>query len=122
MKRSITLGILLLSTLCSCLSYKQLVFLQELSEDEADSGFVIVEEETQELDSADLDDVERPSYFFFELMMLEDDEITSSTDDQVLDEIFYEEQEDLDADEIFDTESDDAKELEDSFSGELWDV
>ena len=55
-------------------------------------------------------------------MMLEDDEITSSTDDQVLDEIFYEEQEDLDADEIFDTESDDAKELEDSFSGELWDV
>ena len=123
MIKSIIIRLILISNICSCLPYTETSFLQELSDIEIDSGFIIIEDARQELDPANLYEVERPSSFFIELMMQEDnDEITSNTDDQLLDEIFYGEQEDLDADEIFDTESDEAKELEDSFSGELWEA
>lgn len=49
------------------------------------------------------------------------DENDSNSDDELLDELFYEEQEDLDADEIFDEEGN-AKVLEDLFTGSLWEI
>lgn len=101
---------------------KNYFFLEEFISEELDSAFI--EENTQEIgfDSA------FRSMYFLQLAIDEDgkiyiDETISNSDDELLDELFYEEQEDLDADEIFDEEEEgNSKVLEDLFTGALWEI
>lgn len=103
-------------------------FLQELSDEEKESGFFDVEDEEMQLDSDDLDEVSGSAFFFLQtLMEQEEDDLAFeeiNTDDELLDSIFYEEEESLDADELFDepVETGEPKGLEGVFDGALWEI
>ena len=74
--------------------------LQELTQEQIDSGFTQVTEGTLQLDSNGLEEVRHPSLFI-------QSELTET--DETLDEIFYEEQ-GLDTDEVFGKNSENKEE------------